>query len=400
MPGQDDEYDHDSLMARETKYYRIFAHNQGGGQIGPVAMPSPTSIATLASTVPDNPTDLTVVEGATMPEEQLDLEWTPPETPPGTTIYQYKMAFNQNPGDLRLSRSRTLTVSEVPTDAVDKVYCGQDGSENCTYTFKDLLEHETWHFQVYAVNEDASGEVGASNASDSMAETTADGEIPAAPTAFWAAVNKNSPGIWLYWTPPADPDGAPITDYLIQGRPITTPDTDVDVDVELGTAWGDKPSNVVVFHNRETADLLLTSAELSLAARTAWQADDRIEVEDNRDLDDVPNFNTYFSNLEWEFRVFALNSAWKREVQNEPTSYTATLAHALTRVNDQPIPRPVAKGTAVSVNRSEELRVSLNELNEIRMTEPLKTPMASTTCLMVWTTLPLSRWTCKTGLRG
>ena len=57
VPGQDDEYDHDDLMARETKYYRIFAHNQGGGQIGPVAMPSPTSIATSASTVPDNPTE-------------------------------------------------------------------------------------------------------------------------------------------------------------------------------------------------------------------------------------------------------------------------------------------------------------------------------------------------------
>ena len=23
-----------------------------------------------------------------------------------------------------------------------------------------------------------------------------------------------------------------------------------------------------------------------------------------KNLDDVPNFNTYFSNLEWEFRVF------------------------------------------------------------------------------------------------
>ena len=44
VPGQDDEYEHDSLMARETKYYRIFAHNQGGGQIGPVAMSSPRTL--------------------------------------------------------------------------------------------------------------------------------------------------------------------------------------------------------------------------------------------------------------------------------------------------------------------------------------------------------------------
>ena len=64
VPGQDDEYEHDGLMARQTTYYRIFAHNQGGGQIGPVAMSSPASIDTMASTAPDNPTDLEVVRGA------------------------------------------------------------------------------------------------------------------------------------------------------------------------------------------------------------------------------------------------------------------------------------------------------------------------------------------------
>ena len=136
VPGQDDEYDHDDLMARETKYYRIFAHNQGGGQIGPVAMPSPKSIATLASTVPDNPTDLTVEEGATKPQEQLDLEWTPPKTPPERRFTSTRWRSPQNPADLSLSTSRTLTVSDVPTSAVDMVYCGVDGSENCTYTFK------------------------------------------------------------------------------------------------------------------------------------------------------------------------------------------------------------------------------------------------------------------------
>ena len=367
VPGQDDEYDHDDLMARETKYYRIFAHNQGGGQIGPVALSSPRSIATLASTVPDNPIDLTVDVG-TIQQEELDLEWTPPETPPGTTIYQYKVAFNQDPGNLTLSGSRTLTVSDVPTPAVDKVYCGQDGSESCTYTFEDLLEHETWHFQVYAVNEDASGEVGNSNASDSESQITADGDIPSEPTAVWAAVNKNSPGIWLYWTPPdPEPAGAPITDYLIQGRPITTPDTDVDVDTTPGTAWGAKPSNVVVFHNRETADFLLTAAELKLAAETAWEGRRPVGSRGLQNLDDVPNFNTYFSNLEWEFRVFALNSAWKREVQSEPVNYAATLADPQVRVADQPTfaDNPTAAtAVAVNVNRSDSLRVSLNELNE------------------------------------
>ena len=103
------------------------------------------------------------------------------------------------------------------------------------HTFTGLLEHETWHFQVYAVNMDATGVVGTSNASDTKSVATADGTLPAQPTAVWAAVNKNSPAVWLYWTPPADPDedkkpgpaGAPVTNYLIQGRPVTGPATAV-----------------------------------------------------------------------------------------------------------------------------------------------------------------------------
>ena len=50
-------------------------------------------------------------------------------------------------------------------------------------------------------------------------------------------------------------------------------------------------------------------------------------------------------------------------MQNEPTTLTATLADAVVRAG-QPATRPVAPGTAVSVNRSNERRVSLNELNE------------------------------------
>ena len=40
----------------------------------------------------------------------------------------------------------------------------------------------------------------------------------------------------------------------------------------------------------------------------------------------IDDFDAYFSNLEWEFRVFALNSVWKREVLNEPLNYAATIA--------------------------------------------------------------------------
>ena len=42
------------------------------------------------------------------------------------------------------------------------------------------------------------------------------------------------------------------------------------------TDWGDKPSNVVVFHNRTTADLLLTPSELRASrSRPHGKADDQ-----------------------------------------------------------------------------------------------------------------------------
>ena len=67
----------------------------------------------------------------------------------------------------------------------DHVFCGfnaNNDGRDCRYTFKKLLEHQTWHFQVYAENEDASGMVGTSQASDSKSATTHDGLLPAART--------------------------------------------------------------------------------------------------------------------------------------------------------------------------------------------------------------------------
>ena len=77
-----------------------------------------------------------------------------------------------NPADLGLNdQVQTLTVVDNPDEADDDhVFCGftaNNDGRDCKYTFKKLLEHQTWHFQVYALNEDASGDVGTSQASDS-----------------------------------------------------------------------------------------------------------------------------------------------------------------------------------------------------------------------------------------
>ena len=169
-PSQNDDYDHTGLSARETKHYRIFAHNSSGSKIGPVAFPTPTWAITDASTAPDNPTDVKATKGVAVRPPAADADtrtkitvrWDEPDAPDGTSIHQYKIAYAVNPADLGLNdQVQTLTVVDNPDEADDDhVFCGftaDNDGRDCKYTFKKLLEHQTWHFQVYALNEDASG---------------------------------------------------------------------------------------------------------------------------------------------------------------------------------------------------------------------------------------------------
>ena len=132
-PGQDTEYEHTGLMARQTKYYRMFAHNTGGTKIGLVAFPTTRSATTDASTKPENPTGLTATKGTATPalaaadtatKTSITVRWDEPETPPGTTIHQYKVAYAVDPDNLGLHQVRTLKVVDVPTSKADEVYCG------------------------------------------------------------------------------------------------------------------------------------------------------------------------------------------------------------------------------------------------------------------------------------
>ena len=409
-PSQDDEYEHTSLLARHTKYYRIFAHNTGGTKIGPVAFPTPSFAATEASTKPGNPTGVTATRGklvtyppgeaaTTSTRTEITVRWDEPETPDGTKIYQYRVAFAPNPADLGLDQARTLTVVDVPTTAVDEVYCGHTGSANgglaCVYTFTKLLEHQVWHYQVYAVNEDATGEVGTSNPSDSKSATTDDGTLPSMPLNLWSAVNKSSTGIWLEWKQPRNPAGAPVTDYLIQGRPMTDIDNSEvgdEVTTETDVDWGNDSSNAIIFHDGKTADLLLTESELRRAGREAWTADDRLEdpgadpntEAPDQDLHYVEDFDEYFVNLQWEFRVFALNRVWEREVDDVSEVYNLLLGDhipalttALTATAFPLLAGNFADDRPNNVSRS--LHVSRNELDVVDdMPTPAAVNIAST----------------------
>ena len=368
-PSQNDDYDHTGLSARKTKHYRIFAHNTSGTKIGPVAFPAPASEITDASTAPANPTDVTATRGlaVTPPAANADtrtkmtVRWDEPKPPDGTSIHKYKIAYAVNSADLRLNSDQvqTVTVVDNPDEAdADNVFCGftaNNDGRDCKYTFTKLREHETWNFQVYALNEDYSGYVGTSQASDSKSAATDDGLLPAAPTNLWSAVNAATNALWVHWKEPKNPDGAPVNGYLIQGRPITDEKGAVVAVVNTYTdvEWGNDPNNAIILHSGTTSDLLLTEAELRRAARVAWDRDSAIKVDGMHatvsDLEGlVPNFDIYFANLQWEFRVFALNRVWERTVKDVSSRYDAVLG---------PDPQP-----AVSNVSDPTIRVSLNDL--------------------------------------
>ena len=369
-PSQNDDYDHTGLSARETKYYRIFAHNTSGTKIGPVAFPEPASEITDASTAPDNPTDVKATKGeAVSPptmatadtRTKITVRWDEPDAPDGTSIHQYKIAYAVDPEDLGLNdQVQTLTVVDNPDEEdADHVFCGFtatiNDSRDCKYTFTKLLEHQTWHFQVYALNEDAVGEVGTSPASDSKSEATDDGLLPAKPTYLWAAVNAATKAIWLHWDEPKDPAGAPVNGYLVQGLPMTDENGSVVEPVSTMTAvdWGKDSSNAIIHHAGTTSDLLLTEhrAELRDAALVAWVRDAAIKTDGMddtvSDLDGlVLDFDTYFANLQWEFRVFALNRVWEREIKDVSVTYDDVLDDETPDVS----------------NVSDSIYVSLNDL--------------------------------------
>ncbi len=378
LPAQATEYEDTGLSARETKYYRIFAHNTSGTKIGPVAFPTPAMAVTDASTTPEDPDDVTATRGTAVnpPSSATDatrtmitLRWDEPDEPDGTSIVEYKIAYAINPADLSLDdQVQSLTVvNNIDEADDDHVYCGftagNDGLD-CQYTFDGLLEHQTWHFQIYAVNEDAMGTVGTGDASDSKSATTDDGVLPAPPTDLWASVNRSENDIRIYWEVPDDPAGAPVNGYLIQGRPMTDIDGSVHdpVSTDTDVMWGNESDNAIILHAATTSDLLLTdhAVELRRAARVAWNKDANTKTDgDDMTMSDleghVGDFETYFANLQWEFRVFALNRVWERTVKDVPTVYDAALSP-----------------TGAQPNMSDSIHVSLNDLDIVQQTTTIQ----------------------------
>ena len=273
----DPRYVHEGLLAREMHYYRVFAFNADGASL----VAGPLSATTAASTEPKPPMNLSLARG-TPPQEELVLTWEAPDEPDGAPVTDYRIQRSKTGSRWSNLEAKIAIAKLTPT------------SDGFTYDDDELLEHETWYYRVYAINSE-----GESPASNAPKLATMDSFVPGPPRNLFAGINPESPTIWLYWDEPipegetdhVPTPGAPITGYLVQGRPGDGTEYE---------EWSADASENILVQVGETTDFEITNREL---ARVTADFDDN---------------NTNDKITQWEFRVYAVNTVVERTL-DDPT---------------------------------------------------------------------------------
>ena len=283
----DPRYVHEGLLAQQTQHYRVFAFNAEGSSL----VAGPISETTTASIKPEAPLNLVLSldDPDGVPEEEIVLTWEPPDDPDGAPVTHY-----------RIERSKTGTRwSDLQAKiAIDKLTFADD---EYSYTNEGLLEYQEWYYRVSAINSE-----GRSSASNAPKLRTMAGDLPGPPRNLFAGINPKSTTMWLYWDEPITVTdgvdslpGAPITGYLIQGRPKSG---------SLEAPWSADASKNMLVEVAETTDFEITNAELRKVTADFPVAD-----------------GTNDPIMQWDFRVFAVNTVVGREL-DDPTTKMAELA--------------------------------------------------------------------------
>ena len=196
-------YTHMGLKGGDMRYYRVFAIDSTGDEGAPSA---PVSATTAPATKSASPRGLIIAEDPNAPTaNQITLEWNSPPATGGSDITTYKIQRSKTGTSgwsdlktLRLIDRDLLTPSSTPSSTLEYGY--QD---------KNLMASTTWHYRVIAIND-----AGESDPSDVVDGATIASAAPAAPGNL--QVQGANSQVTLYWTAPANPDGAPVTGYRIE----------------------------------------------------------------------------------------------------------------------------------------------------------------------------------------
>ena len=185
---------HSGLMPGTTKYYRVFALNSSGASL----TSNTSSATTIQADFPDAVGGL-VAESAG--PTSIKLCWNAQSLSPEAALVT--MYVIERSPDVK---TRTWEkVGEVTTT-------GTDGEVQTSFVDTGLMVDTKYHYRVFASNLR-----GTSNESVIDSATTDDAMAPDAPTGVTATA-ASATQIDLSWTAPADPDGAPVTGYIIERR--------------------------------------------------------------------------------------------------------------------------------------------------------------------------------------
>lgn len=190
-------YDDGSLMPGTMKYYRVFAIYGTMGEGEPSEVVSATTDPAM---VPGKPTGLTLAGGTPSDVSGFLLTWAAPSSDGGSAITGYKIER------LKDGETTWMTVkADTGLTNTITVDCAA-----CPYQDTGLSQATEYDYRVSAINKVGTGMPSESESSTTAASTTG----PDAPTGLTAQGSNSQ--VTLRWLAPSDPDGDPITGYIVE----------------------------------------------------------------------------------------------------------------------------------------------------------------------------------------
>ena len=227
------------LDPEEERAYRVFAINAlGTGSVSDVVFEAtdvagtatPDGVITFHNPVADGPT-------------KINLRWEAPAKTGDSPISSYRIHIARVVTDMPARDAATVTKAEDVGDLdlalANAAHVIDTGSDATSYSLTGLRARHTWHFQIYARNDDGNSTAG----SPVRTQTTGDPIAPAAPTqvrAVSTAVDTtDTNAVQLYWYWPAHDGGADIVQFRVEVResgkawPASTAGASADANADL-----------------------------------------------------------------------------------------------------------------------------------------------------------------------
>lgn len=193
VPGKTTTFAVQKLLEGNEYYFRVSAENEiGQGDMAELEAPI---MAKSQFDVPDSPTHLQATE---VTKSSVTLTWEVPQKDGSSPITGYVLERCQLPG------SRWVRVSKAPIP-------------DTKYTVPDLIENTEYQFRVSAVNAIGTGKPSEPTSPVIVKQPFDKPSAPGVPSI--SDVTNDS--ATLEWTAPSKDGGSPVSNYLIEYKPVS-----------------------------------------------------------------------------------------------------------------------------------------------------------------------------------